>query len=605
MYQFPDDLRRAYESSPVSMVYYQDIDGKAVPVLASDGFCLKCGVDREHVLDWIRIGMFERMHPDDVGMVSKVSDDFLQRKGPYDIVFRCRLGQPGDTSREGAETASYAIIHGVGGWQTMPDGTMLTVITYANLSSTQELIKKDMETYILSRNDRFYTDPLTGLPNINYLHEYGEEKAATVRAEGRTPYLIYTDLHSMQSYNNRYGFEEGNRLLQLTAETLKRNFSKGLVTRGTDDHFIIITWQDDPEVLERRLYDANKDIRKNAYGNTFGIRSGVCSFSENLKLTNALDHARHTMKQIENDMNREVAFFSQAADNAYWRNRYILENFDQALAKGWIRLFYQCLCRLESGKAAAFEGLARWIDPARGMISPAEFIPVLLRYHQLYKLDLYMFEQVCREIRIRSENALPLVPVSVNFSMQDFDHIDVAEEMNRLYEKYDIAQYVDKSYFIVEITEQDLARGADRFKDQLERIRENGYRIWLDDFGSGYSAFNMFSRFEFDLIKIDMDLLHHLDDHGKANRVILKELVYIAKKLGIHTLIEGVETEEQLSFIKEIGCELGQGFLFRKPESLDEILYRLGCGDKAQLCETPEEREEFVRKWFQSFDQKE
>jgi EAL domain-containing protein (putative c-di-GMP-specific phosphodiesterase class I) len=96
-----------------------------------------------------------------------------------------------------------------------------------------------------------------------------------------------------------------------------------------------------------------------------------------------------------------------------------------------------------------------------------------------------------------------------------------------------------------------------------------------------------------------MDLLRHLDDHGKVNRLILKELVYVSRRLGIHTLIEGVETQEQLSFLEEIGCELAQGFYFHRPESLDEILYRIRNGVQVKTCETPEERAELNRKWFQ------
>lgn len=599
MYQFPEDLKRAYEASPLSFVYYQSIDGRAEPVLVSGGFCRNVGMDREIALEWLRAGLFERMHPDDVGVVSRISDDFLHQRGSYDVVFRCRI-TPVKASSESEEAgAKYVQIHGVGRWQKMPDGTQLAVISYANLSSTLALEQESQAIYELRKRDRFYTDPLTDLPNINYLNEFGEEKINTIRAEGKTPHVVYTDIYSMQSYNNQYGIKEGDRLLRLAAATLRSYFPRALTIRGADDHFVMITWVDDQGEIERRLHEVNRAIRQKAYGNTSGIRSGVCPVSEDTALGEALDHARHALKRIDNNLNRDVAFFSQAADDAYWRNRYILENFDQAMENGWIKVYYHALYRVKTRKIAAFEGLARWVDPSRGIISPGEFIPVLLKYHQLYKLDLYMFEQVCREIRLRQENGLPLMPVSINFSRQDFDHADIVSEMNRIYGEYNISQYVQKDYFIIEITEQDLAVGADRLREQLKRIRENGYRLWLDDFGSGYSAINMFSRFDFDLIKYDMDLLRHLDDHGKVNRLILKELVYVSRRLGIHTLIEGVETQEQLSFLEEIGCELAQGFYFHRPESLDEILYRIRNGVQVKTCETPEERAELNRKWFQ------
>lgn len=585
-YTFPPDLKNAYESSPLSFVYYQNINGKAVPVLASEGFCRNTGMERSHVLKWLEMGMFERMHPDDVGLVSRVSDDFLHHRGPYDVVFRCRIGE------------TYEFFHGFGQWQTMPDGTELAVIGYANMKSTQERMVSDSERYKMFQKDRFYTDPLTGLPNINYLHEFANEKLEVIWSEGSTPVLIYSDVDSMQYYNNQYGFEQGDKLLCLIAATLKEVFPNALLIRGADDHFVTITDMESREALAERLEAVNESIKRRAYGNTSGICSGIYVLKENASLKDSLDHAKHALKRIETDMTKIYRFFSQEADDRYWRNRYIIENFNRALQNGWIKIFYQGIVRLETGKIAAFEALARWVDPARGTISPAEFIPVLQKYHLLYKLDLFMLEQVCREIPIRHENGLPMMPVSVNFARQDFDHVDVVGTMNVLYDKYELSKYVSKDFFIVEITEQDVAIGAERFRDQLRKIRENGYQLWLDDFGSGYSSINMFSQLSFDLIKYDMELLRHLDDNSGANRLILKELVFVAKKLGMHTLTEGLEDETQLAFLKEIGCELAQGYYYFRPEPLDEMLFRIHGGDPIKPCETAEDRIIRGQKWL-------
>ncbi|MCR5429584.1 MAG: GGDEF domain-containing phosphodiesterase [Lachnospiraceae bacterium] len=600
MYQFPEDLRRAYECSAASFVYYQNIDDKAVPVLASDGFCRAVGVPRERVLDWLSVAMFERMHTDDVGVVSKASDDFLHKRGPYDIVFRCHIDPSDGNPGAAGGAVTDMMIHGLGKWQIMPDGTELAVITYANLAETRELTKGKMKEYAFSRNDRFYKDSLTTLPNLNYLHEYGPERINAIRAGGRTPYLVYSDIIAMRSYNNQYGFKEGDRLLILIAKTLKQNLQKSLVTRAMDDHFIIIADSPSDDALTETLREINTYIRQHAYGNTTGLRFGVCPITEDVEPTEAIDHAKHALKQIENDLNREVSFYSQDAADAYLQSRYIIENFDNAIEHCWIKVYYHPLVRVENRKIAAFEGLARWRDPWRGTISPAAFIPVLSKYHLLYKLDLYMFEQICKEVKIRLDNGLDMIPVSVNFSRQDFDHADIVSEMNRIYDKYEIAKYGDKSNFIVEITEQDLAVEEDRFREQLRRLRESGYLIWLDDFCSGYSAINMFNRFEFDLVKFDMELLKHLDDHNGVNRVILRALVKMVRDLKIHPLIEGVETEEQLEFVKEIGCELAQGYYFSQPQPLDVIIDRKNRGDIKRECETPEEREALDNKLFQA-----
>lgn len=389
MYKFPSDMKAAYESSPLSFVYYQDVEGKPIPVLASDGFCKKTGMSRDQVLDWLSTGMFERMHPDDVGVVSKVSEEFLKKAGPYDVVFRCRIGN------------KYEFYHGFGQWQTMPDGTELAVIVYVNVTETKEQMITVAESYELFREDHFYTDPLTGLPNINYLHKFGSEKINVIKSDDRIPHLVYVDICSMQSYNNQYGIKEGDELLRGVAAALKGQFPSALLIRGADDHFIMLTGVDDRDELSRKLEAVNDEIRKNARGNTTGIRSGICPVMNSME--EALDHAKHALKRIDNDMNRVVAFFSQAADDAYWKSRYIIENFDQAIKNGWIKVFYQAIYRVENEKIAVFEALARWVDPVRGTISPAEVIPALQQYHQLYKLDLFMLEQVCREKRRRPD----------------------------------------------------------------------------------------------------------------------------------------------------------------------------------------------------------
>ena len=589
MYQFPEALRVAYEMIPLSLAFFQVVDHRAVPVLVSDGFCHSVNMDpqeRSKVMKWLEEGMYERIHPDDVGLMSKISADFIEKRCPYDVAFRCRLG------------GEYVLIHGNGKWQTMPDGTELAVICYVDLMITRNSMSSIRQAYNLFQNDRFYTDPLTGLPNINYFHEFGDERAAMIRNTGKTPVLIYSDVFSMQSYNNQYGFKEGDALLALIAATLREFFQDALVIRGADDHFILLTGFSDRSPITNRLELVHQRLRRTAKGNTSGIRSGICVLQDAMDVSEALDHAKHTMKRIDTDLTQIYAYFSQAEDELYRQKRYIIENFDLALKNRWIQIYYQGITRQATEKIAAFEALARWIDPTRGMISPGAFIPVLQQYHQLYKLDLYILEQVCADVSKRLEAGLPLVPVSVNFSRQDFDHTDVVEAMNSLYEKYELARYITKDFFIVEITEQDLASGEDRFRDQLQKLRESGFQLWLDDFGSGYSALNVFSRYRFDLIKFDIDLLRHLDENGGVNRLILQEMIALSKKLRIHTLIEGVETAEQLAFVREIDCEMVQGYYYSRPEALDAILERIRASRKIKQCETREERKQMEELWF-------
>lgn len=587
MYIFPDDIRSAYEALPVALVFDQYIDGKVVPLLVSDGFCELVGMDRASAMAWFSNGQFERIHPDDVGNVASVSKGFINHSCGYDVIFRS------------LHNGDYRFIHAIGWWMTMPDGTELALLTYTDVSASKDAILKIAQDYPLLQKDRFYTDPLTGLANINYFREFANERAHALRVNGKTPMLLYTDVNSMRYYNIQYGFAQGDELLRLIVRELKAAFPQALIMRGAEVHFIIIDAFDTRESVAARINDVNAKIRKNALGNTTGIQVGICVYEDDMTTDTAFDHARNALKQIINNLNETDHFYSQSDDADYWSQRYIIENFDKALSENWIKIYYQGIMRLETGKTTVQEALARWVDPVRGIISPGEFIPVLEKYHLLYKLDLYMMEQVCKDIPLRVEAGLLLLPVSINFSGQDFDYVDVAAELNRLYDRYDIQKYAGKNYFIVEITEQDMATGTEHFYEQLRKLRRDGYKLWLDDFGSGYSSLNMFSRYDFNLIKFDMELLRNLNDHNGANRRIIKAMIDVARGLGIHTLVEGMETEEQRQFLREAGCELAQGYLFHRPEPLASILFRHGNGRQSGPCETPEEREAHIRKWME------
>ena len=588
MYQFTDQGRKALEQLSLPLCFFQQTDGQNIPLLVSDGFCDMMGISRKQMLKEQRWSKFDRIHPEDVGKTAKAVHDFWDKKTNYDVLYRVRYADN-----------EYHYVHSVAFWWPVESGTELILVIYLDLQRWQDSVKHAADSYELFQQDRFYTDPLTGLPNINYLNQFADGRANAVRSGGGTPVLVYTDTHSMQFYNNKYGFTRGNELLCVIAEELKAAFPEGLVMRYADDHFVVIDAFPGRGALSEKITAANERIRKRAYGNTPGIQAGITLYEEGTKTPEVLDQARQTVKLIRNDLNKVVSFYDREDEDEYWNQRYVLDNFDRALEEGWIKIYYQCIARVESNKGTALEALARWIDPVRGVIPPGEFIPVLKNYHLLYKLDLYMVEQVCKEIPVRVENGFGLMPVSVNFAAQDFDYVDIPAEINALYDRYGISRYADKKFFVIEITEQDVASATDRFRDQLRALKENGHRLWLDDFGSGYSSLSVLSRFDFDLVKFDMDLLRHLDENNGANRRILKAMTGLARELGIHTLAEGMETEDQRQFLQDCGCELAQGYLFHKPEALDTMLYRRKNGQKPRPIETPEEREAKIRKWFE------
>lgn len=578
MVNFSEENRKFFEAMSIPLTYYRRIEGTLTPILVSDGFCEMMNLSREELIGTLKDDTFELVHPDDAVRMSIMFRDFSERKGPYNVIFRRKFSD-----------GEYHYLHVIGKYQKADDGGEAALFVYTDISINEADNRELLKSYTIFHNDHFYTDRVTQLPNINYLLEFSEEIRNNIRKKNTIYALGIFDITGLRFYNSQYGYARGDQLLKVTAEVMKEEFPESFLYRGEEDHFILIAPFEEDDVVAKRIRSINDKVKINAFGNTSGVQAGICVIQPQLDISGALDHAKHALKLIGNDLNMTHRYYTLENDEKYWSQRYILDSFDSALKNEWIKVYYQAIMRVKTGKAAAAEALARWIDPLRGIISPVEFIQVLDKYHLLYKLDLYMVEQICKEIPTRKEMNLPLIPVTINFSAQDFDHADIVSSLNEIFSRYGIS----KDLIIIEITEQDLAAATDQFSRQIEKLRENGFRIWIDDFGSGYSALNIFTRFNADVTKFDSEFLMNLDENNGANRAILRAMVGVTRELGIKSLCEGLEKPEHLDFLKEIGCEFAQGYYYYKPQSLGEIDFKLRNGGSHIECETPEERLKF------------
>ena len=248
--------------------------------------------------------------------------------------------------------------------------------------------------------------------------------------------------------------------------------------------------------------------------------------------------------------------------------RFIAANFDDALARGYIQPFYQPVIRTISRQLCSFEALARWVDPVRGIIPPDQFIPVLEKNQMIHRLDECIIRQVCATIRERMQSGSVPIAVSVNLSRLDFTLCDIFTVVDDIVTRYQIPH----DFLYIEITESVMAEQESRLRAIAQRFRAAGYQIWMDDFGSAYSSLNALKDFEFDEIKLDM---RFLSSFNQRSRRILTSVIQMAKEIDIHTLAEGVETQEQLRYLRNIGCEKVQGFYFGKPMPWADALAHL------------------------------
>lgn len=261
---------------------------------------------------------------------------------------------------------------------------------------------------------------------------------------------------------------------------------------------------------------------------------------------------------------------------------FIKQNYKKAFEKRDIQPFYQPVIRALSRKLCSFEALARWINPELGMIYPDEFIPILEKERVIHELDADILRQVCEMIRNKIDNGETPIPVSVNLSRLDFTLCDIFSVADMIVSEYQIPH----EYIYFEITESVIAENLELFERIVDRFRSAGYQIWMDDFGSAYSSLNALKELSFDEIKLDMRFLRPFNPRAKR---IATAIVEMAKSINIHTLVEGVETEEQYSYLRNIGCEKVQGYYFGKPVPYEEALAQMR--ERKIGLEEPQERQ--------------
>ncbi len=283
-----------------------------------------------------------------------------------------------------------------------------------------------------------FSDALTGLPNLSTFYRKAPGEIGRIRKQGKNPAFVYVNFFGMKAYNARFGIEEGDRILKVAAGELRHLFPEYLCCRVSDDHFLILAEGQD---LEKRLADLVEQVQRRASGSVLQLKAGVYDGALSNKpsqeeISRACDGARLACGQIRENARRSWCRYDTDVQEQFQKKTYVLANYRTALKEHWIRVYYQPLYDTQTGKLAGFECLARWQDPNRGLLSPADFIPVLEQHHLIGLLDQYILEQACREAPLRAQKGLGQVPVSFNISRDDFDYGDVYENVKSTADRY-------------------------------------------------------------------------------------------------------------------------------------------------------------------------
>ncbi|MBO4902307.1 MAG: GGDEF and EAL domain-containing protein [Lachnospiraceae bacterium] len=420
------------------------------------------------------------------------------------------------------------------------------------------------EAEILSGNQE--TDPLTGLFNMSFFYNRVQKQISSPAGRRNETAIVHFDIPNFKLFNERNGFKLGDELLCDLAKIIREEFGDGIAARFSDDHFVVCIHADRDSVLtmveavyRKMLHskDATKSVR---------IKAGIYYIDDKMaEIGLACDHARLACNSIKNRHDKFYCIYDEMLREKLRRQQYVIDHLDEALENEYIKIYYQPVVRVKTGEICGYEALVRWIDPRFGILSPADFIDTLEQFHLIHRIDTYVVERVCRDYKRILESGEPIVPASVNFSRLDFELCDIFGIVEETRKKYN----VPRNMLDLEITESTLNDDFGHIKEECNKMRELGYQIWLDDFGSGYSSLNTLAEYSFDVLKLDMVFLRSYD-HNPKTATLMTYIIEGARSMNLLPLCEGVETEEHFRFLKEIGCEKAQGYYFGKPMPLDE-----------------------------------
>ena len=580
-YQFTDAELMFLERLPSPLAVYQFVERHIFTLALSDGYRKMFGFeDKAEAYRVLGQDVFYNTHPDDVARVSEALRRFITADTAYEVIFRAKKYHEQD----------YRIVHGRGehiftqtgvrlAYVWFTDEGMYTVDQNTQAAALNRVFNNALhEESILKRS---YYDNLTGLPNMTHFFALAEAEEIKRIKQGKKAALLYIDLNGMKYYNEKYGFAEGDKLLQELAKLLTLTFGNERCCHISADRFSVYT---DEDGLEDRLKQFFREAKGLNGSNALPLRVGIYSIdTEAVPVSSAFDRAKMACDAIPKSDVSYYNCFSIEMRRDEKRRQYVLSHIDRAIEEKWIKVYYQPIIRAVDVKVCDEEALARWIDPVEGFLSPADFIPTLEDARLIYKLDLYVLEQVLEKMKSQAAAGLHVVPHSINLSRADFDACDIVEEIRKRVD----ASGIDRDKITIEITESIIGSDFDFMKAQVERLRNLGFPVWMDDFGSGYSSLDVLQSIPFDLIKFDMGFMRKMGEGG-SGKIILTELMRMASSLGVDTVCEGVETDGQVRFLQDIGCSKLQGFFFCKPVPPETILDKVNNGFRSEY-ENPDE----------------
>lgn len=405
----------------------------------------------------------------------------------------------------------------------------------------------------------FQYDRLTGLFSKEYFNEKVRETLA--KNPDKRYDLICSDIENFKLINDIYGVPSADRLLCAIADLFnKRTSIWGVCCRLNADQFACMI-EHRIEYTDELFSHLLAEINAHTEVKNIVIKWGVYPINnDDASVEQMLDRALLAAQSIKGQYGTYFAIYDDNLRRQMLHVQAITDSMESALAEKQFEIYLQPKYRIHDGALIGAEALVRWHHPEWGYQSPADFIPLFEKNGFITKLDQYVWDLVCEVLKKWDQRGFPSFPISVNVSRADIYHEDIAELLLDAVRRHGLTP----QRLHLEITESAYTESTGQIIETVARLRKLGFKIEMDDFGSGYSSLNMLSKLPVDILKLDMKFLHSEIDLP-AHKGVMQFIINLARMLKLVVIAEGVETEEQLSRLREIDCDCVQGYYFARP----------------------------------------
>lgn len=434
----------------------------------------------------------------------------------------------------------------------------------------QSLLDKIDELTVQLREVQRYDD-LTRLYNRKTYYESARNRID--RNPDKDYVIVCLDIEKFKYINDRFGFVEGDRLLGYIGEKLyERSEKYGCVAgRLSADRFSFL---DERKNINTEAFgvEVQSWVKNYAIDADIKIAVGVCPVDvRSIPVRLMCDRANMAIASIKNNYMIYAAEYNENIRDYMFAQNELLGDVERAFAEHEFKVYLQPKYDIRTNKIIGAESLVRWHHPQRGIVYPKDFIPLFEHNMIITRLDEYIWEETCRILRGWIDKGYAAVPISVNVSRLDIYSLEVSNTFPLLTEKYGI-----ENHFIeIEITESAFTNDENQILQVVDNLRSSGFRVLMDDFGSGYSSLNILKDINVDVLKIDTRFLEPGRNEKNKGREILESVIRMAKWIGLQTIAEGVETDDQKRFLMDLGCYYAQGYYFSKPipeEEFEQII---------------------------------